>query len=176
MKYDVSQIKRIASCLDLCRAEGIELSVNGFMCCPAHSEKTGSCRVWRDHVHCYGCGWHGDVIDLAVRLWECTFSQAIERLAGMYGLAPEKDSEIMQRYNAEEQERRQKAERINRLRDDYFARIAEYRALDNSRAKYAPRSPTDTLHPLFVESLRRLDAAEQAMKEAEWALHDAERR
>jgi DNA primase len=36
--------------------------------CVSHSEKDPSMHVYEDHVHCYGCGFHGDVVDVwAVR-------------------------------------------------------------------------------------------------------------
>jgi len=31
---------------------------------PDHHEKTPSMHVYDDHVHCYGCGFHGDVVDV----------------------------------------------------------------------------------------------------------------
>jgi DNA primase len=36
--------------------------------CVSHSEKDPSMHVYEDHVHCYECGFHGDVVDVwAVR-------------------------------------------------------------------------------------------------------------
>jgi DNA primase len=32
--------------------------------CIAHSEKTPSMHVYDDHVHCFSCGFHGDVVDV----------------------------------------------------------------------------------------------------------------
>src|SRR5215216_1660191 len=32
--------------------------------CVSHSEKDPSMHVYEDHVHCYGCGFHGDVVDV----------------------------------------------------------------------------------------------------------------
>jgi DNA primase len=32
--------------------------------CVSHSEKTPSMHVYEDHVHCYGCRFHGDVVDV----------------------------------------------------------------------------------------------------------------
>jgi hypothetical protein len=32
--------------------------------CVNHSEKTPSMHVYEDHVHCFGCGFHGDVVDV----------------------------------------------------------------------------------------------------------------
>src|SRR5918994_1479322 len=32
--------------------------------CVSHSEKDPSMHVYENHVHCYGCGFHGDVVDV----------------------------------------------------------------------------------------------------------------
>jgi DNA primase len=32
--------------------------------CISHSEKGPSMHVYEDRVHCYGCGFHGDVVDV----------------------------------------------------------------------------------------------------------------
>jgi hypothetical protein len=58
--------------------------------CPFHQEKTPSFKLHLEpepHFHCYGCGWHGDVIDLCQqregheRLWE-----AMVDLSVRYGI------------------------------------------------------------------------------------------
>src|ERR671910_1430342 len=32
--------------------------------CVSHSEKDPSMHVYEDHVHCFSCGFHGDVVDV----------------------------------------------------------------------------------------------------------------
>lgn len=44
--------------------------------CPFHNEKTASFRLYPDHMHCFGCGWHGDAIDLARELDRMSFQDA----------------------------------------------------------------------------------------------------
>ena len=57
--------------------------------CPFHSEKTPSFTVNDDKgfYHCFGCGAHGDVIGFTMRAESLSFPEAIEKLAGMAGLA-----------------------------------------------------------------------------------------
>jgi DNA primase len=57
--------------------------------CPFHHEKTPSFYVVEDKgfFHCFGCGAHGDAIGFAMRADNLDFLEAVERLAGLAGLA-----------------------------------------------------------------------------------------
>lgn len=44
----------------------------GFMLCPFHANKVPSLKLYGDHFHCFGCGAHGDVVDLAAGLLSCS--------------------------------------------------------------------------------------------------------
>lgn len=50
--------------------------------CPLHNEKTGSFYWHKDKNkgHCYGCSWHGSVIDLYMKLNDLTVSEAVDKL------------------------------------------------------------------------------------------------
>ena len=56
--------------------------------CPFHEEKTPSFTVSQDKqfYHCFGCGAHGTVISFVMELNGLGFVEAIEDLAGRYGL------------------------------------------------------------------------------------------
>jgi DNA primase len=57
--------------------------------CPFHNEKTPSFYVVEDKgfFHCFGCGAHGDAIGFVMRSESLDFIEAIERLAGIAGIA-----------------------------------------------------------------------------------------
>lgn len=57
--------------------------------CPFHNEKTPSFSVVEDKqfFHCFGCGAHGDAIGYTMRADNVDFVEAIERLAGIAGIA-----------------------------------------------------------------------------------------
>ena len=57
--------------------------------CPFHNEKTPSFYVVEDKgfFHCFGCGAHGDAIGWVMRSENLDFIEAIERLAGVAGIA-----------------------------------------------------------------------------------------
>jgi len=50
--------------------------------CPLHRDTEPSLRLYSDgHFHCFGCGAHGDVIDLYAALRRLTTREAIAELA-----------------------------------------------------------------------------------------------
>jgi RepB DNA-primase from phage plasmid len=46
---------------------GLEPDAAGYVRCPLpdHEDRTPSCKLYADHWHCYGCGRHGSIYDLA---------------------------------------------------------------------------------------------------------------
>lgn len=58
-------------------------------CCPFHQERTPSLVIYQEdqHYHCYGCGAHGDAIDLIREQEQIEFVEAIEHLARRAGIA-----------------------------------------------------------------------------------------
>jgi hypothetical protein len=55
--------------------------------CPFHIEQTPSFRIYRDHAHCYGCGWHGDQIGWLMAHARLGFVGAVHRLCNWAGIA-----------------------------------------------------------------------------------------
>lgn len=57
-------------------------------CCPFHSEKTPSFNVspQKQFYHCFGCGASGDALKFIMAYDGLPFVEAVEQLAGMYGM------------------------------------------------------------------------------------------
>lgn len=57
-------------------------------CCPFHSEKTPSFNVspQKQFYHCFGCGASGDALKFIMAYDSLPFVEAVEQLAGMYGM------------------------------------------------------------------------------------------
>ncbi|HYB53062.1 MAG TPA: CHC2 zinc finger domain-containing protein, partial [Thermoanaerobaculia bacterium] len=57
--------------------------------CPFHNERTPSFTVDRDKglYHCFGCGAGGDVIHFVRQIDRLDFPEAVEALAGRFGIA-----------------------------------------------------------------------------------------
>lgn len=63
---------------------GYEKQRGGFICCPFHSEKTASLKIFsgrsaegRSGWHCFGCGKGGSVIDFVMLHENCDFPTAV---------------------------------------------------------------------------------------------------
>jgi CHC2 zinc finger/Toprim-like len=94
MRVDFSEIRATHSLAEFCRSRGMELRRNGpsghFVClCPFHSEKTPSFTVFPDNrARCFGCGWHGDVVDLELALAGGSLLSAAARIGGSGVIEP----------------------------------------------------------------------------------------
>ena len=58
---------------------------HGFMRCPFHADRVPSLKLYGDHFHCFGCGAHGDVIDLTAGLLSCSKGEAARKLEADFG-------------------------------------------------------------------------------------------
>ena len=73
-------IKETVSADELVRVYGYQPDRAGYIPCPFHAEKTGSCRIYNrpgKGWHCYGCGKGGSVIDFVIQHDGATFRQAV---------------------------------------------------------------------------------------------------
>ena len=77
-------------------------------------------------------------------------------------------------------ERKRKIEAENKRReqieDAYWAAFDEWKRLDDNKRNYAPKTPTEPLHPLFVEALKNIASAEYNLSCAEIARYEYEKR
>ena len=92
MAIPKEQIKQI-SCRDFFRQHVGPLQQKGrryWGNCPFHQEKTDSLIADEKRFHCFGCGADGDLIELARHIWNCSFPEAVQRLADEYGISAEK--------------------------------------------------------------------------------------
>jgi hypothetical protein len=90
MKIDFDAIRTANPIADFCQSRGMELRRDGpdgqFKClCPFHVERTPSFTIYPDgHYYCYGCGGHGDVIDLMAKLEDMDITEAAKKLESGY--------------------------------------------------------------------------------------------
>ena len=75
---DYNKIKHSISPIEAAKRYGTVK--HSFMCCPFHMDRTPSLKLYGDHFHCFGCGAHGDVIDLTAGLLGCSKAEAARRL------------------------------------------------------------------------------------------------
>ena len=65
---------------------GLEVNYAGIVRCPFHEDHTPSLKLYEDHFYCFGCGRHGDVVDLTAKLFSIPPYDAACRLADDFGL------------------------------------------------------------------------------------------
>ena len=57
-----------------------KLNRSGFVRCPFHNEKTGSCKINGNRFKCFGCGEFGDTIDWLMKTEGRSFADVIKSL------------------------------------------------------------------------------------------------
>lgn len=78
-----NKIKRTISPIEAARRYGTVKQ--GFMRCPFHADRTPSLKLYGNYFHCFGCGAHGDVIDLTAGLLGFSKPEAAMRLEADFG-------------------------------------------------------------------------------------------
>ena len=133
------------------RRYGLDVNRYGKALCPFHNDRHPSLYVADDHYYCYGCGEHGDVIDLTARLFELSLYEAAKKLAYDFGISQDKPQQDIRRKKSEAQQLKEN-ERL------CFLRLTEYqRRLQEWKVRYAPCSPEDTPDQRYLEACHKLD-------------------
>ena len=157
-----SQIKEQVSTRAVAEHYGYKVSRNGMMRCPFHDDRKPSMKVDQNFI-CFGCQEKGDVIDFAAKLFGLTPYDAAGKLIADMGLtvtsddipkAPPGTRQRAKRERLEQQQFDQAVDRIYSVYCDYFHLLNEWAEV------HAPRSPTEELHPLFVEAMHQRDYVE----------------
>lgn len=129
---------------------GLEMNDGGMVCCPFHDDHAPSMKLYEDHFYCFGCGKHGDVIDLAAELFCIPPYDAACRLADDFGV--DADAEIV-RTPAREELRifREDQLRCQRVLSEYL------RLLKDWKERFAPTDPDAEPDDRFVEACQMID-------------------
>ena len=69
---------------------GLEVNRGNMVCCPFHNDRIPSMKLNEDYFYCFGCGAHGDVIDLVARLFNLSSYDAAKKLTYDFGIDPDK--------------------------------------------------------------------------------------
>ena len=73
-------VKERVNITDVVVFYGFQPNQGGYICCPFHSERTPSCKLYDHSFHCYGCGAHGSVIDFVGQLYGLQPIDAVRKL------------------------------------------------------------------------------------------------
>ena len=90
MRRIFNEIKQAVSVPEAARYYGINTKGNGMCRCLFHDDSHPSMKLYQDHYYCFGCGAHGDVIDLVSRVFGLSPYEAARKLAADFGIDPDK--------------------------------------------------------------------------------------
>ena len=116
---NVEEIKAHYSMKDILNMYGIRQNRAGFIRCPFHNEKTASMKVYKDSVHCFGCGANADVIGFVQQMEQCSFKDAFKRLGGSYEAKTDHEREmyLYKLQKAKESRRRREANLLSKKKE-----------------------------------------------------------
>ena len=139
---------------------GLQVSRHGMCKCPFHNDRDPSMKVDR-RFHCFGCQADGDVIDFTSRFFNLTKRETAEKLASDFGIVYDRT------LSAPRPQRRPvlPEKEVFAHRAAYvFSELADYRnRMVRWMQEYAPRSPEDGFHPLFLEAIRNMTPTEEQL-------------
>lgn len=163
---------------------GIERNRANRIRCVLHNGQDFNCGIKDHYIHCFVCGQSADVIKF-VQVYFCLdFQSAISKLNDDFKLGLPIGKKIDRRTQLEmnkaafERKRKIEAEKKRReqIESDYWTAFDEWKRLDDNKRNYAPKTPSEPLHPLFVEALKNIASAEYNLSCAEIARYEHENR
>ena len=163
---------------------GIERNRANRIRCVLHNGQDFNCGIKDHYIHCFVCGQSADVIKFVQVYFGLDFQSAISKLNDDFCLGLPIGQRIDRRKQLEMGriafERKRKAEQQQnerqQIEDDYWAAFEEWKRLDDNRRNYAPKTPTEPLHPLFVDALKNIASAEYNLSCAEIVRYEYEKR
>ena len=129
---------------------GLEVNYAGMVRCPFHDDHAPSMKLYDDHFYCFGCGRHGDVVDLAAELLAISPYDAACKLAENFGVDA---SAAVVRQPAREELKifREDQLRCQRVLSEYL------RLLTGWKEWYAPTDPDAEPDDRYVEACQMID-------------------
>lgn len=180
------EIKRRISMIEMLQYYGIETNRSGFCKCPFHSERSASFKAYPGTrgFYCFGCGAHGSVIDFVMMYFELSFKDALVKINEDFSLClpigekldRRKQLEMSRQAFLRKREMNARKAEQEMLENAYWAAFDAWKRLDDNKRNYAPKTPSEPFHPLFVEALKNIAGAEYNLSCAEIARYEYEKR
>ena len=180
------KIKSMVTMPEMMEQYGFRLNKAGFCKCPFHSERSASFKAYPGQrgYYCFGCNQSGSVIDFVMKFFGLSFVDAIKKINEDFSLGLPIGEKLDRRKQLEMnrqafmRKRSVDAERAEqeRIENAYWTDFEEWKRLDDNKRNYAPKTPTEPLHPLFVEALKNIAGAAYNLSCAEIARYEYEKR
>lgn len=137
---------------------GIKVNRNGMACCPFHDDKYPSMSL-RKRYHCFGCQADGDAISFVARYFDLRPIEAAHKLAEDFGISYDNRVQFPAKLRprpkiSAELEAKKKEAKCCRILSEYLHLMEKW------ESDFAPKSPEEDSHPLFVEALQNKDYVE----------------
>ena len=142
-------VKAVVTVRQAAEHYGLKVGRGNMACCPFHNDHTPSMKLNEDYFYCFGCGAHGDVIDLVARLFNLSSYDAAKKLAADFGIAEQKPSILAKLQRGKSQAETER--RCFRVLGDYL------RILQDWKEHCAPQSPEDAIDPRYAEACHMLE-------------------
>lgn len=143
------------------------------MKCPIHSGDGLNFEIKEKSFMCYSQCGGGDVITFVQKLFNLSFHDALKKIDLDFGLnlyGEHTFDEIRRLHYKQKQiqaERERKEREKQQTESEYWAVFDEWKRLDDNKRNYAPKTPDEEWHPLFIEALQKLAYQEYLLDYAE---------
>lgn len=136
---------------------GFNPNRHNYICCPFHSEKTPSMRLYSQSFYCFGCHIGGDVITFVSKLFDLTAIEAAKKLDTDFAL----NLDICQSDEIKPKEKIVSKSQIYSYFDDWqkwaFRVLNDYYKLLKAWYKdFAPKTANDEPYTLWVKACNEL--------------------
>ena len=152
------------------------------MPCPIHQGKDLNFEVKEKSWRCYSHCGSGDTISFVQQLFGLSFPDTIKKIdtdfnLGLYEHSSNRKSlDIARQAYQRKKERERQKQEIEDVKNRYWDIFGEWARLDGNKTLYAPKTPDEEWHPLFVEALQKLAYQEYLLDCAESEVYEIEHR
>lgn len=148
-------IKENVTVLQAAERYGLATGRNSMTCCLFHEDHHPSMKLNKRYFYCFGCGAHGDVIDLTARLLGTSTKDTIDILMNDYHLDP---------WDCPARPMTPRRPMLRNLRDEEercFSVLNEFhRLLESWRERYAPSEPEEPMDDHYILACREMEGIE----------------
>lgn len=163
-------VKDAVDIVDVAEFYGVSVNRHKKALCPFHDDNHPSMSFKNQRFKCFSCDEGGDVIDLVKFLTNAeTPLDAVREINRSFHLGIDLDVPVSDAAIRKARQQRQIAQARKEQAAEWercavIILNAYCRFLRKCRIKYAPRRPEDEFHPLFLESLQKLEYMEYVVE------------
>ena len=143
------------------------------MPCPLHSGVGKNFEIKGKYWRCYSRCGNGDTISFVQKLFGLSFPDTLKKIDADFNLglfeniSNRKSLDIARQSYQRKKERERQKQEIEDVKNRYWDIFGEWARLDRNKTLYAPKTPDEEWHPLFVEALQKLAYQEYLLGGAE---------